>query len=138
MQTQTESGNRLIAEFMGLKCIKDTEEPGDNWEWLPTPKHSNWCSKSAPPYSNSWNWLMPVIEKIESLTNQVGVRFQISINSKYVWNTKANNNDFIYSCGIVQNQHRIIYEMGYTKLEATYTAVLAFIEFYNQSINNHE
>ena len=62
----------------------------------------------------SWDELMPVVEKIEAMGNEIGIRG--------------------CRCAIQNliNPHFILENVSLTKLEATYQAVLSFITFYNQ------
>jgi hypothetical protein len=55
-----EKTNRLIAEFMGLK-----EHEGSYY--LPLYNSGDWVPDVELEYHTDWNWLMPVVEKIESL-----------------------------------------------------------------------
>lgn len=109
--------NDKIAEFMGLTCVK-YDSPGDEWEWLPTPKHSNWCFKSAPPYDRSWDWLMPVVEKIDSLGNAVSI---------CQWGTQIKVKDVTQA--IMSN----INEKS-KKLGSVYYAVVKYIEIYESDL----
>jgi hypothetical protein len=69
-------GNKLIAEFMGAKFepewrflanLDNPIEPTWVFEVAPT-QHSckNWSNESLQ-YHESWDWLMPVVEKIENM-----------------------------------------------------------------------
>ena len=61
--------NRLIAEFMGLPkvpCNIGTEDGHFN-EGYKHPKVDVPVIPSGMQYRYSWDWLMPVIEKIETL-----------------------------------------------------------------------
>jgi hypothetical protein len=52
------NGKVLIAHFMGLK-------QGNDWEFRN--QMANWCHSLDLKYNTSWDWLMPVVEKIENL-----------------------------------------------------------------------
>jgi len=88
--------NRLIAEFMGIGS-----------DYL--------------KYNSNWNWLMEVVEKIESLTdiNSSGcfmVLESIGFNAKF----------------ILDDGTRIFNPCkGETKIEAVYNACVEFIKWYN-------
>jgi len=60
-----EDGNRLIAEFMGYKYFQSSYR---GWGFCKDEKDmSTWLHSNNILYHSSWDWLMPVIEKIESL-----------------------------------------------------------------------
>jgi len=93
----TEEGNKLIAEFM---------------EW-PTKKTCAHC-KAISKYSTSWDWLMPVVEKIGELTEyELVFRYDESY-----WNRYGENplNQFFG---------------GYIDVLNIWAAVVKFIEWYN-------
>lgn len=62
--------NKLIAEFMGLyKGFHAFEyESGQIPEWAEK-EESNTLFLTDLKYHNSWDWLMPVVEKIGKLPN---------------------------------------------------------------------
>lgn len=77
------TGNKIIAEFMGMKLHIDNKSYTTEYEWLPHPDFSNWLSEEPPPFGNDWRWLMPVVEKIELLH----MDFQINAdNTSVLWN----------------------------------------------------
>ena len=73
-------------------------------------------------FHSDWNWLMEVVEKIESLEifDRMG-RFNI--------NTK--NFDENYTSFITDKDEDFIQCEGETKIEAVYSAVVEFIKWYN-------
>lgn len=94
--------NKIIAEFMGYKkSIANT--------WF---KGNKIVQTTSFKYDSDWNWLMEVVDKIESLKVVVEIRENVC----YI-ETSANN---YYS------------ELEDTKLQATYKAVLVFIKWYNE------
>jgi hypothetical protein len=84
----------------------------------------------------SWDWLMPVIEKIESLGMVIKTLSTLIINNKW---TKHNKYNIIIHDetveGLTSPQVRV--ESDYTnnepKLEVTYKAVVNFIKWYNEN-----
>ena len=94
-------GNKLIAEFMGLHFHKigwvDKYHIDGNYESI------------ILDYNWSWDWLMPVIEKIESLGYAVRI--------------------LDVGCGIEGDL--IIERFGTTKIEGTLLTVIEFIKWYN-------
>lgn len=74
-------------------------------------------------YHDSWDWLMEVVERIESSTKV------------YEFNISFNDVDKCHFCEITpsnKNTFYIIYTTAETKIEAVYKAVLMFIEWYNE------
>lgn len=98
--------NKLIAEFLGYS------QPHPDY-----PDTTYWYKKDFPPltilsFDSDWNWLMQVVEKIESL----GVVVEIRENVCYIETTP---NDY-YS------------ELETTKIQAVYKACVEFIKWYNE------
>lgn len=64
---QTMSDNELIAEFMGYEFVNDApkEFPKGYW-FLSDDKDTDWLVEQDMQYSESWDWLMPVVEKIRN------------------------------------------------------------------------
>lgn len=132
---KTEEGNKLIAEFMGAKCEKELAgvyyfegKAMDMYRFkeLPT-THGN---KILDPqliigvlqmkYHSSWDWLMPVVEKIENLGFDVRI-IRSGSETEYTMCdiTDAANNEI--SC----ISHPV-------KIDSVYSAVVEFIEWYNK------
>lgn len=137
----TTENNILIAEFMGarieeennrfivynwdnknyrpLKVIQSTpfswnetkENTLDNiYKNLVNPNYGSWGK-----FHSSWDWLMPVVEKIE------GIGFTINITTCTVY---INNFEDSFKQIIGTSD-------SYSKIEAVYNAVIEFIKFYN-------
>ena len=102
----TEEGNKIIMIFMGIK----TDLPSS--------------ALTICQYHSSWDWLMPVVEKIESL----GYVTQI-------WGLW--NKNYTYSFSITQKGNLNI-QVGrgisdHSKIESVYTGVIEFINWYNKN-----
>ena len=98
IKIETES-NELIAEFMDME---DHQEMG---------------KYVTPNYHNSWDWLMPVVDKIENF----GFEFIISENRvKIKHNTDHSLEELFHS------------ETIGSKLNTTYKAVVEFIKEFNK------
>lgn len=88
--------NKEIFDFMG--CVHSNNEEIDKWEM------------EKLKYHTSWDWLMPVVEKIEYEANVTICR---------------------QSCHI-ENDDILIERYGDTKIESIYLAVVAFIKWHNE------
>ena len=96
---EQENGNLLIAKFMNF----------------PTAKLAGQVSPSVLKYHKDWNWLMNVVNQIESTNEEYDVRI------------------LGQDCEVISYDGDIIIEMVHapTKIEATWRCVLEFIEWYN-------
>lgn len=105
--------NELIAEFMGgrKQIIGDDQLHGYSpgtilWHGLfDEHGHTTYLS-----FDDDWEWLMPVVEKIESLDYEVDV--------------------YKHACEI--NTEDMIRFEASSKIEACYKAVVEFIKWHNQ------
>lgn len=97
--------NKMIAEFMGDYNFEHTEGG------LP-----------IGDFSNSWSWLMSVVEKIECTTTDN------NDNSDSFFNVMIE----VFECNI-NGGDICICKSGNTKHEATYKAVVEFINQYNKT-----
>lgn len=91
--------NILIAKFM------DRNPPNENYRLL-------W-------YDQSWNWLMPVVEKIESL----------GYKTKITTKDEEGHVCYIY----ISFKHSKWGSHTKSKIEAVYKACIMFIKWYNQN-----
>lgn len=128
--------NELIAEFMGYESIRigyygtddETEWQVKNKDWLDKPEIIEQYDNSVGDYyvnidrnliipqeevnyADSWDWLMPVVEKIESSG------FNVLIEDNF--------------CRIGQELQ--VKATTMTKIESVYKAVVEFIKWYNQN-----
>jgi hypothetical protein len=101
----TLEGNKLISSFMGLAGKTGNEYPIG----------IGWCTDEHMQYHSSWDWLMPVVEKIEAIENSDDYEVDIFGNC----------------CEIGTNDNHSA--VGKTKIEATWKAVVQFIQWYNQN-----
>jgi hypothetical protein len=121
----TEEGNKLIAEFMGATpCIVRIKSIGDEQGYE--------CDEYKLPiseleYHSSWDWLMPVVEKIvNEVDNEMG------------WWEAYSEKPFghqveIWGRDVLEPIIRV--HSKTSLLEATWQAVVQFIQWYNQSKN---
>lgn len=124
-------GNRLIAEFMGLKEVrwngekllwveKDFVEDFTNVNDYSNVSKFDW--EHALPqteelyYHSSWDWLMSVVEKIESL----GFWFNIIGAESWIQNNEL---EFLPEIHIFED----------TKIKSSWKACIEFIKWYNEA-----
>ena len=141
------SGNKLIAVFMGYQyeaglgiehCgwYKTIPSTFDTEKELRFGYREYLCRNDSIKYHKSWDWLMPVVEKIESLPKdnhhgKFGVH--ISSNTCSIQGTnlhKAIKNLSEYGAVYMSDPNAIFN----TKIESTWYNVVAFIKWYNENI----
>jgi|TARA_R100000081_G_scaffold60010_1_gene29908 hypothetical protein len=115
--------NKLIAEFMGLR----TNSYGDyNIDKDVMGFDMIVCSLADTKFHESWDWLMPVVEKIEAELEEefrvVTLEHECSIHQK----TEDQKLQDAFQC--------VAQKFGTSKIEATYNAVVEFIKQYNKYI----
>lgn len=105
--------NRLIADFMGTKLGVDLYSWRIGCTEPLREEHLN--------YHASWGWLMPVVEKIESL----------GFDSRIC----GNNSDGGFLCDFVDvENNEASCKVSYSsKIEAVYLTVVDFIKWQNES-----
>jgi len=117
-ENTTTENNQIIAKFMGMVYDNHDNQPNKYWELT---DDQNFVSQEAYlqdkdlKFHSDWNWLMEVVEKIESL----GFKFQIT--SQYAAVLK--NHSLI-------SQSLICTVDGIYKIQATHETVAAFIKWY--------
>jgi uncharacterized protein YrzB (UPF0473 family) len=108
--------NKLIAEFMGYKVVdKPKVVNGENFfEYIDENGNYTYCN-SLLRYNDQWDWLMLVVEKIES-----DERYDVDILQ--------------YGTRITDNQKEIVNNIANIsfdkKIDHTYQAVVEFIKTY--------
>ena len=111
----TMEGNRLIAEFIGYEVYPDgycDTKSADETEPLPMLEYM----------FNSWNEIMPVVEKIESIEDEHRcAKYNVIIEQSWCEVVDNNNSDTI-SKGDAD-----------AKITAVYIAVVEFIKWYNEN-----
>ena len=120
-QTEILEGNKIIAEFMGVKFHPTVEQ------WKTSP---GYFSKELE-YLTNWNWLMPVIEKI-SKVQVIGATEQSDTCYPRTFGMLQNDTGlpmFRFNCC-----HLFV---GATLIEAAWIAVVEFIKSENDFKNNN-
>jgi len=104
----TTENNKITAEFMGYK-----EYNHGSYKTFSKDDKSHYFD-STLQYDSDWNWLMPVIEKIESL----GYKFQICRHRAQIYLDDGFNSPALCD------------SKSETKIQAAYAAVADFIKNY--------
>ena len=139
-------GNKLIAEFLGYVYVPYTAgHSGRPCGWVI--KNYKLVDRKVPKlflgrttkdllYHKSWDWLMPVVEKIENTKPF----YSVSNNAGFWYNDETytvdrNKPQYLCiisdkSCRIVINSANYFLERN-NKLVATWFAVVEFIKWYN-------
>lgn len=128
--------NKLIAEFMGWpRGAKIYEQ--DNCFEMPKnltvdSRHpgATMCMDIALQFNTSWDWLMPVIDKIEDI-EQMGCQAYITFHPFCVeaycpGNLQRGLSEFSYQLAGKKFS-------GSAKIEAVYEAVVEFVKWYNNT-----
>ena len=120
--------NKLIAQFMGLENYStDNVIEEDKLRWVlesDINKYKSVLSKELK-YDSDWNYLMPVIEKIEELK----IEDQIEAGFVTIWSRKD-------GCTIEYKMYEssdfyVSTKVTTTKIKAVYDKVVQFIKWYN-------
>lgn len=110
--------NELIAEFMGLTFKKEV----NSIKYYNVPAghiESHNASMGDFAYHRRWDWLMPVVEKIESLAlGKYGTPVTVDIRHE--------------RCNISTESDERWTNHKNSKIEAVYASVVEFIEWYNK------
>lgn len=142
--------NELIAEFMGevicaatsdvppftssareFKTFSECQEFCDKWRGE---GYKPFLKRGPMEYGTSWDWLMPVVEKIEGV--------KLTDDGLRVFSTGANVTIFYKACQIEyepddesgdDHDEWDTQTQGETKHEAVYKAVVEFIKWYNEN-----
>ncbi len=114
--------NKLIAEFMGFQ--KTNIGWYDSEEIMPPLSNtydSNTFDEHELAFHKSWDWLMPVVDRIEGIIDEHGcAKYNVRIEQSWV--------------DIIDNHtsDEIVKVDGDNRREATYKAVVEFINQYNK------
>jgi hypothetical protein len=117
--TSVKSDNELIAEFMGSKPYNDGRY-GIMW---PDPTDGNKVGFGLH-YDTKWDWIMPVVEKIEKL----GYGFTVD-----PWGIVVID----YTTGNEEERVAFLNDDNYEKIYQYYHTVVEFIKWYNTTTNEN-
>ena len=117
-----ETNNKIIAEFMGFEIKnKINYIPPSLPNFMKKAEHLKVDKSENLPFHNDWNWLMQVVEKIESIKIET---YKVRV-------------DIYFNCCQINPTHWeqliSIYGNKETKIEAVYNACIEFIKWYNEN-----
>ncbi len=121
---EIKEGNKLIAEFCGLKPQSEKDDryfncPDRYYKYdIDEFKITNTSTPDSMLYHKDWNWLMPVLEIIESLGYTINI-INLYSNEKQIRIT----NYLGYVCSDIKHDSKII---------GIFLAVIDFIKWYNK------
>ena len=141
--------NKLIAEFMGLPLVPCNigTENGAITEGYQHPKVDVPCTADGLQYKYSWDWLMPVVEKIRKIPSydrdQFGTKVilngrKIKIVSGSYGDKRGHDKTHFnksFDGTLYQREIEGIYgksDDNYSPIRITYYAVIEFIKWYNK------
>lgn len=107
--------NKLIAKFMGGYQY-DNHDDFITFDETNNTFSNDTISLKNLKFHSDWNWLMEVVEKIESLEYDVNIEFATCVILKNVDDFKP-----IFGHG-----------SNFSKIQAVYNACVTFIEWYNK------
>lgn len=109
-------GNKLIADFMQVDYSGKEQFMWRPGAYIP-------FTEKCLRYHSSWDWLMPVVEKIET-----DCKFDVHIYGHYNW--KEPNR-----CVIIDwKNEEIVSTSNDSKSQCVFDAVVEFIKWYNNQI----
>jgi len=115
------ANNRIIADFMGGKPSHPIAQNDDYW----LPIHGIVNCKTIElgkgkimKYHKSWDWLMPVVEKINVMDD-----FNYTVEIMYHYTAITGNR---MGCGVIVDCD------GDTMFDGLYRAIVKFIKWYNK------
>lgn len=117
-------GNKLIAEFMGatFRSYKDNRLPYYRFE---EPIGETYAFKAMDlKYHSSWEWLMMVVDKIESLD-----KYCVIIRS-------ASDDSHVHLCiidNLFDDTAVCVSDRNSSKINAVWLTVIEFIKWHNQN-----
>ncbi len=120
--------NKIIAKFMGDKKVNSISI--EEFKKIPSEErfqYNGWFAEDLQ-YHSDWNWLMPVVEKIEDFRfsdHPNSMRFSVKIkhHSCRISDHEIEGKNFIHMGGF------------HSKIEAVYWACVEFINWFNQQKN---
>jgi hypothetical protein len=132
--------NVLIALFMGAKKLDKTsglQDPSTCLEMI-HPLYGDeleYIGKTSLEYHKSWDFLMPVVEKIESLGVSTDIHYYCaSKNQTLRMTVNPTEDNTVLFLGYSFQYDRSKYHTK--KIDAVYESVIEFIKWYNKNKKN--
>jgi hypothetical protein len=145
--------NRIIARFMGFESYPFENKGGKGFDVTLNGVPKDDCNGSYScacygdleynieqilsrelKYHKCWNWLMEVVEKIETLFND-GIDVDIFSDGTVITQYRFEENEYLTEGEEIVRLTKA--EIGFdTKIEHTYQAVVEFIKWYNSAKEN--
>lgn len=119
MNDKNKENGILIALFMGAEYVNDAPEDFPNGYYM---------DKNLPLepedwfFHSHWDWLMPVVEKIETIVDTFVIETTTYENK---------DKDYVVHCSKI---NRLVSHTS--KIEVVYNAVINFIKWYNNEKEN--
>ncbi|KKN20936.1 hypothetical protein LCGC14_0930470 [marine sediment metagenome] len=115
--------NKLIAEFMGLTILEGDYNklhciPGKGGFVILVKVEGDYIPVYLLQYDSSWDWLMPVVDKIELLSPSRRTFTHVDMMEEFSWEVSLGGNG--------------IYISKVSKIDAMYNGVVKFIKWYNK------
>lgn len=115
--------NELIADFDGwVFCDDDGVNYPYGYYLLETDHEKSWCDPREFKYAESWDWLMPVVEKIGKLYEKA-----FPSNEEFIKRIMAHNDP------IDKEYVDVISISVCTPISEVYEATVKFIKWYNKT-----
>lgn len=133
---ETKAGNKLIAEFMGIHTKKSwmfgaayglyhpSGLPCMKWNGMRTEEAIWETFLQGKLYHNSWEWLMPVVGKIESMGRYYTVQIL--------------KDRCVISIGTVKDSLFHGFKEGHPKIISTWMVVVEFVKWHNKQQSNQK
>lgn len=124
-------GNWIIASFMGATITDGIGYTGRNISF-PTETNGLYVHKLTDlKYNSSWDWLMPVVEKIEDLER--GMAYNVEMYN--VWCVVTIGTQYAMTCDVEFTEIKYRTE---SKIESTWRCIVDFIKWYNYINSNKD
>ena len=134
-------GNELIALFDGWEFINDAPEAYPQGYYM-----QDGCGIFEPNefiYHNTWEWLMPIVQKLENLPDCAG--FHITESHVYANYKNEDDSSLFYEAIYYKSHSKLrvsgdlvnsnIFDSDLTKIECVWKMVVLVVEWYNKVYN---